>query len=135
MIMKVIVCLEKKLGILFNHRRLSKDRKVVEDICKRTKRLYMSPFSEPLFCDAPIEICVDVQFLEKAHAGDVCFVENQLLESYVDKIEELVVYQWNRSYPSDTKFDIPLQEWKKISEEDFVGFSHEKITRQVYVRG
>ena len=133
--MKVIVCLDERFGMLFNQRRLSRDRKVIEDICYRTKRLYVSRFSETLFCDAPIEICMDEEFLEKAKIGEVCFVENRLLMQYIDKIEELVVYQWNRSYPSDMKIDIPLQEWNKISEEDLEGFTHEKITRQVYVRG
>ena len=133
--MKVIVCLDENLGMLFNQRRLSRDRKVIEDICKRTEKLYICPFSEGLFQDATIEICSNEKVLEQAKVGDVCFIENQLLAPYLNLIEELIVYQWNRSYPSDVQLDISLQEWKQVSEEEFVGFSHEKITRQVYVRG
>lgn len=121
--------------MLFNRRRLSRDRKVIEDICERTEKVYICPFSEGLFQDVTIEICSDEKFLEQAKAGDVCFVENQSLEPHTEKIEELIVYQWNRCYPSDVQLDIPLHQWKLVDEEEFIGFSHEKITRQVYVRG
>ena len=133
--MKVIVCLDERLGMLFHNRRLSRDRKVIEDICKRTEKLYISAFSETLFQEMEVNLCVDEAFLEKASAGEVCFAENQFLKNYEEKIEELVVYQWNRSYPSDVQIDLPIHTWKMVNEEEFEGFSHEKITRQVYVRG
>lgn len=37
-------------------------------------------------------------------------------------------------YPADLRLDIALEDWKKTEEEEFVGNSHEKITREVYVR-
>jgi hypothetical protein len=48
------------------------------------------------------------------------------------KIEKIIVFWWNRHYPSDRKFDLDLSKWNKVSEEEFAGYSHEKITKEVY---
>jgi len=48
----------------------------------------------------------------------------------------VVCYRWNRHYPADQYFDIDLSAMGfALSEsEDFPGKSHEKITREVYVK-
>ena len=46
--MNIIVCLDDNLGMLFNKRRQSKDRRVLEDIEKFTNEVLISPFSENL---------------------------------------------------------------------------------------
>ena len=48
--------------------------------------------------------------------------------------EALILYRWNRRYPSDLTFRIPLSEhgWKLETVTEFSGFSHEKITEEVY---
>ncbi len=132
--MKVIVCLDEKNGMTFFGKRQSRDRRVIEDICNTTKTVWIDDFSESLFSEMPITIHVAEDFLSQAGNGEVCFVENQLLSSYVKNIEELIVYQWNRSYPSDFKLDISLEEWVLIQEEEFAGSSHDKITKQRFVR-
>lgn len=132
--MKVIVCLDDKNGMLFGSRRQSRDRKVIEDICEMTGELRVHPFSENLFKESIIQLIVSEQFLNEARKEDFCFVEHQDLLGYQDKIEEIVVYYWNRVYPSDKKFDICLAEWKVVSEGEFVGYSHEKITKRIYRR-
>ncbi len=132
--MKVIVCLDEKQGMTFFGKRQSRDRRVIEDICNTTKTVWINAFSESLFSEMPITIHVAEDFLSQAGNGEVCFVENQLLSPYVENIEELIVYQWNRSYPSNLKLDLSLDEWKLVKEEEFAGFSHEKITKQILVR-
>lgn len=132
--MKVIVCLDEKNGMTFFGKRQSRDRKVIEDICNTTKHVWIHPYSESLFLETPISVQIAEDFLKRAGRGEFCFVENQLLRSYVEQIEELTVYQWNRNYPSDMKLDLSLEDWKLVLEEEFAGFSHEKITKQVYVR-
>ena len=72
--------------------------------------------------------------IKEAKEGEFCFVENQPLIGYEDKIEEIVVYGWNRVYPSDKQFDISLVNWKVVAEEAFAGYSHEKITKRIYRR-
>ena len=71
-------------------------------------------------------------FLEQAGEGEYCFVENTGLQAVEAKIEKIIVFWWNRHYPSDRKFDLDLSKWNKVSEEEFAGYSHEKITKEVY---
>jgi hypothetical protein len=132
--MKVIVCLDDKNGMLFGNRRQSRDRIVIEDICKMTDVLSIHTFSEKLFSEVTLQLNVKDDFLKEAKNGEFCFVENQPLIGYEDKIEEIVVYGWNRVYPSDKQFDISLVNWKVVSEEEFAGYSHEKITKRIYRR-
>lgn len=129
--MKVIVCVDDNLGMLFNKRRQSQDVKVTEDILKMAKKLWIHPFSDKLFSEYGGQIVVDEDFLEKAEQGELCFVENQQITPYVDKIEQIILYKWNRKYPSDFKLDLDLKEWKLTELTEFEGNSHEKITREI----
>lgn len=40
----------------------------------------------------------------------------------------------NRDYPVDLYFEIDLSRWKKISSKEFAGSSHDKITKEEWVR-
>lgn len=136
--MKIIVCLDDNNGMLFNKRRQSRDVKVLEDIATLTDKLWISSFSEKLFeCEgsqANIAVQIADDFLDRADEGDLCFVEAQKLLPYQDKIEQLIIYRWNRKYPSDFKLDLFLDNWKLIETTDFVGNSHEKLTREIYIQ-
>ena len=57
---------------------------------------------------------------------------NIRIKYFNDKIEKLIVFKWNREYPSDFSLDIDLSQWSLISTTDFKGNSHEKITMEVY---
>ena len=133
--MNIIVCLDDNLGMLFNKRRQSKDRQVLEDIEKFTNEVLISSFSKNLFSESMCKTKVDDCFLEKAPHNAYCFVEADNISPYIDKVEHIIVYKWNRKYPSDFKFDISLDSWKIIEQKEFAGFSHEKITKEVYVKG
>lgn len=137
--MHIIVCLDEKGGMLFNHRRQSKDLVVRESILalSRGKKLWMNHYSAAQFDGAErLELNVDDDFLQKAQAGEYCFVEDAALLPYEDQMESIVVYQWNRAYPADMRFDIPMAAhgWKCTKTEDFAGNSHERITMEVYKR-
>ena len=133
--MNVIVCLDKNQGMLFHKRRQSRDANVIKDIEKITKELWISPFSETLFSDSTCNIKSDKDYLEKAGADNFCFVEANAVFPYISKVEQIIVYKWNRHYPAYFKFDVPLENWILIDKIDFVGTSHEKITRETYVKG
>lgn len=135
--MNVIVCVDDSLGMLFNNRRQSRDSVLINrviDMCDKS-RLWIGEFSRSLFStfDCPIMIIND-NFLNEAVVGDYCFVENVHLTPIIDKIEKLIVYKWNRSYPSDFQLDIDLSKWSLISSNAFKGSSHEEITMEVYKR-
>ena len=76
--MTVIVCLDNANGMMFNHRRQSRDANVVKDILKTINgaSLLIAPYSEPLFSQAECSVSVSDSFLIDAGAEDYCFVEN-----------------------------------------------------------
>lgn len=135
--MKIIVCLDDDKGMLFNRRRQSQDTFVRRDIIEnlRGSRLWMNNYSFKQLkeCNQAL-ITVDEQFMELAGAEDYCFVENLPLHSYEEKITELIVYYWNRRYPADLYLDLDLQQWEVAEQQEFAGYSHDKITKIVYVK-
>lgn len=135
--MTVIVCLDNANGMMFNHRRQSRDANVVKDILNTIKgtSLLIAPYSEPLFSQAECSVSISDSFLTDADANDYCFVENTSVDKFKEKISKLIIYKWNRDYPSDFYFDIDYaNDYKLETTLDFVGTSHEKITKEVYVR-
>lgn len=135
--MIVIVCVDDMFGMAFNHRRQSRDRMVTERICLdcEGKSLFVHPYSEALFVDGgPGNRKTCVEYLEKAGAGDICLVERESLKAYEHKIEKVILYRWNRRYPSDVKFDLDLSDFCLTNQEEFPGSSHDRITREVYVK-
>ena len=91
--MTVIVCLEDRGGMLFNRRRLSRDRvltaNAVELARAEGKRLSMCGFSEKLFEEYSSLIDVDESFLDSG--AEICFVENKALAPYLQLIDRLVI--------------------------------------------
>lgn len=134
--MKVIVCLEDNGGMMFNRRRQSRDRVLSADVLAQCRgaRLCISPYSMLLFEGSDADILCDENFLELAREEDYCFVEDKALAPYAERICELIVYKWNRRYPSDTYFDLDLAAlgFELASSEEFAGYSHEKITKEIY---
>ena len=80
------------------------------------------------------DISVSERFLEEAGEDEYCFVENVPIQEYKDEIQTVVLYRWNRKYPADIRFAIDLSRWKMVECVEFSGHSHEKITKEVYVR-
>jgi len=135
--MIVMICVADKNGMMFNQRRQSQDQVVREHILQRAgdSKVWMNAYSQKQFANTDpfgLKICED--FLDRAGAGDFCFVEDQDLRLYIDQIEEIVLYKWNRSYPADVWFEVELNGLKLIEIEEFVGSSHEKITMERYIR-
>lgn len=134
--MILIACMDDNRGMMFNRRRQSRDRIVCEDILAHTDGhiLRMNSYSAKLFSDAPEgRILVDEEFLSLAQEGEFCFVESLLPPS--DHIEAMILYRWNRDYPADVYFDLPLNEgWNLTETVEFAGSSHPIITKEVYLK-
>ena len=101
--MRVIVCLDEMGGMMFNHRRQSRDRTVIADVIASVGagRLWLAPYSEKLFVEAGADYVAEEDFLANAGEGDTCFVEDRHLAQWAERIDELVIYHWNRRYPAD----------------------------------
>lgn len=132
--MKVILCLDDNNGMMFHQRRQSRDRVVIEDIRRISEgnRLFMTEYSLKLFQDEKDKILVEKNCLAIAGEDDYCFIENQSLKPFENRISQLILYRWNRKYPADVYLDLTLEEWSLESREEMKGFSHEKITKEIY---
>ena len=136
--MTVFVCTDERGGMLFMKRRLSKDRVLTADLVDSVGDgiLYISEFSESLFTDSDISVMSVPCPLDSAGEGDYVFIETEMLKNHVDKIKTLVIYNWNRKYPFDFSLDIsPLSLGFELAEtHEFKGHSHDKITKEIYVK-
>lgn len=127
-----IVCLDQNNGMYFNERRQSRDRYVIRDILNMTKdgNLYIHSYSEELFASNKNSYIICDDYFSGSSEKDYCFVENHILDQ--DRTEKLIVYRWDKVYPADYK--INLSGWTLISTLEFTGYSHEKITKEVYIK-
>lgn len=132
--MTVIVCLDDNGGMLFGHRRQSRDRVLCERVLALVGNgtLWMNRYSAPLFERAAVR--VDEDYAIKAGAEDTVFVESGELP--LDKADRLIVYRWNRCYPADRVFPTEVlgTSFVLTASADFVGSSHDSITQEVYIR-
>ena len=133
--MKLIACIDDQNGLAFNHRRQSRDRLLIDDLVRHLngQTLHTTAYSAKLFegkdakieiSDAPAEVC----------GGGYCFLETVDPAPYADRIDTVILYRWNRRYPSDVTFGISLSRYRLIRTEEFVGSSHEKITKEIWKR-
>lgn len=134
--MIILVCLDDRDGMMFNHRRQSQDRLLREELLRITdgSRLWMNGYSAKQFSGEDAgQIMIAEDFLQKVGEGEYCFVEDQQLLPIQDRIEKLIIFKWNRHYPGNLFIDLPYRNWKLITTEEFVGSSHDKITKEVYI--
>ena len=129
--MILYICLDDRNGLQFNKRRQSRDSAVLEDIrAQLTGPLCIQPFSEKLIRETEIPYVLAPESAEDYFAEDI--PGNDLLE----KTKKIVIYRWNRHYPSDVTWtpDLAGLGFRLEETAEFPGTSHEKITREVYVR-
>lgn len=140
--MIVYIAVDDENGMMFNNRRQSQDRIMRQNMLKDCgdSKLWIAEYSRKLFTpiddsEFPCNIVVNDEFLSLAEENDYCFVENQSITEWADKIDTLVLYKWNKSYPADFYFDpAVLTNMKRFAVSKFTGSSHDKITKEVWKR-
>lgn len=133
--MTVIFLLDDNKGMLFNHRRLSRDEKILEDIAASLNgNLFINKFSEKLISSAGIRYTLFDHFPVEGKDEADYFIENFSVKEHLNEIDRIIVYWWNRKYPSDYQLDFePTQNgFKSVSLFEFTGKSHEKITKEIF---
>ena len=134
--LKVIACVDDRNGMLFNHRRQSRDQAVTEkiqEICQG-KILWMNEYSFSLYGNLEgVTVRCDKDFLIQADTGEFALTETEDPVLYSDKTEELILFCWNRTYPAQLFMTLDLSGWKQVEELEFEGNSHKKITLKKYV--
>lgn len=133
--MILIACVDDRGGVQFNGRRQSRDRLLLEDLIREAQGgvLWMAPYSALQFPEVCPRYQADPDFLDKAGPGEFCFVEGQPVRAYGESVESVILYRWNRVYPADRFWDLPLDGWKLIRRAEFPGSSHKLITKEVYI--
>ncbi len=133
--MKIIVCLDKNKGLAFNGRRQSRDRVLLEDIKEWHTALpiVIRPYSERLFKEANIPYIVSENPFSETFDQNYIFVEENLAIKK-EIIDEVIIYNWNTVYPFDAAFYFDLTGFKLANKRNFEGYSHKKITKEVYKR-
>ena len=130
--MNLIFCLDDKNGILFNHRRQSRDRVMLENaIALAGGELFVTPFSEKIMksYSLPHTVTEDLTALGKE---DWLFYEEGDPSFLFPLCQRIVIYRWNEVYPSDVRVSLASlcggeADW------EFEGSSHKKITRHPYL--
>lgn len=135
--MNLILCVDDQGGLSFHHRRQSRDRAVRTDIlqmCKE-KKLWVSSYTAQQFEEKQLEYFISSEEdFEHILADDFYFAENIIPDIDTPCVNQIILYHWNRMYPSDMKLSLPLTNRKCIKMIEFPGYSHEKITKEVYIR-
>lgn len=134
--MYLIACVDDRMGMMFNHRRVSRDRTVIRDIMDRCgdQGVYIESGSAVLFKDFNSEsVHVWNEDRNDLLEGHYFFAEDPDVIRE-ESVEKIILYQWNRNYPADKYFPIDLDGWILEETDEFAGYSHEKITRSCFVR-
>ncbi len=135
--MILMVCVDDRDGMLFNHRRQSQDRVVRAEMLRLVEDapLLVSPYTARQFPpDDQYRLRILEDAPEQAGPGEYCFWETGSPAPWEERIEKLILFRWNRSYPGDTFLGIPLADhgWNMVETWEFPGYSHDKITVEVY---
>ncbi len=134
--MVLIYCLDPKNGMTFNNRRQSMDKAVRERIgeISSKNRLLMNIYSSKQFTEQFSNIQIDENFLNYALENDYCFVENLNTKDYIKKTDKIIIYRWDKVYPSDFKLDYEPKDYgfKLYSSYEFKGNSHDIIVEETY---
>lgn len=134
--MNLVVCLDESFGMTFNNRRLSSDKYVIDDILKFVceDKLALSLYSAELFSDSFENLVLADNLPDDSFEG-FYFVENINLSGQLSRFSKIIIYKWNRRYPSDLKFPkVELDNmFKLVDTVRFEGKSHSEITREVYI--
>ena len=136
--MKLVICVDDRGGMLFNKRRVSRDKLMILDLAEYVGdgTLFIDPYSEELFSEVCLNMIISENPIKFAEDGDFVFVERCEPRPFAERASEIVIYKWNRRYPFDMAMDFSPEElgFKLASVFEFQGNAHDKIIREVYTK-
>jgi hypothetical protein len=135
--MIIILTLDDKNAVSFAGKRQASDRAVADYMSSITQGapLYIKEKSTSFFknCITPPTLCA-VDSFDNLKDSDVCFMEEVPSAQLMAQAEKLIVFRWNRNYPSMTNERVHLSGWNFECSLEFPGYSHEKITMEVLLK-
>lgn len=139
--MQLITVVDDNYGMTFNNRRQSRDSELIEKIMDFVgdDKLYMTNYSAQLFTEYHDSIkvyeSVIISDVENMPENTTFFVESPAILKQPGFVcpDVIVLYHWNRLYPSDVVFPKELlQEYKLDTITYFKGSSHDNITEEIW---
>ena len=132
--MTLVLCLDDDHGMMFNHRRQSRDRILIAELLETVgdRRLFVSPYSKPLFPPEAANISVTDDPCAAAGEDDFAFVEDTDPTPHWGKVSTLLIYRWNRLYPADRHFTCDLTGFRMTDASAFAGTSHDTINKEIW---
>ena len=128
--LKIAICVDNSGGMMFAGKRQSRDSSLIRELCDTTDGyIYITDFSEFLFKEHKNKIRIVDNPFSDAPDGATVFIENLDIFPYENLIGEILLYKWNEIYPIDKRIDISLSDYRIVAKKEFVGSSHEKITK------
>ena len=126
----LIVCISNNNGMMFNNRRQSRDRLLLEKLCTdyQNERIIIHEYSKRLFEGLPVEVTTEVCVNDATS-----FVEDPDLSPCEAIFDKIIVVRWNRDYPADKFFNVDMSAYECVNREDFIGKSHDEILIETYV--
>ena len=131
--MKLIVCVDDFNGMMFNNRRQSQDRALRERILRLVGEapICMTPYTKKQFEDTD-NIIVANEPPKNIPEAYYFWEDGEVDVSWFDTV---IVYRWNRHYPADRHFNTELLSGFELSSADeFKGYSHDRITEQIFTK-
>ncbi|MEE3420705.1 MAG: ribonuclease Z [Lachnospiraceae bacterium] len=133
--MKLILCLSDENGMMFNHRRESRDRVLIGRLLEVTGdgAICMKAYSVPLFPEGSSRVR-KIEDISQVGEEEYFFDEDTDPAAFSSEVNEILLYRWNRSYPADVKCTMEFDAFSKTAAYDFAGSSHDCITEERYTR-
>lgn len=133
--MTVICAVDDDMGLSFNGRRQSRDRAVTERICELCREMPVhTTASGARLLPEGTEVYLSEDPLRDTPEGEGCFIETMDPAEAADRVERVILFRWNRHYPADVRFTLPLEDMTLLSRVEYPGSSHERLTEEVWVR-
>lgn len=147
--MNLIYILDQNGGMMFNHRRQSKDKTLIEDVVNIVSKvggtLWLTEYSKKLFGDFKLKVDNLEKLLnsplDNITDNDFLFIEDSnfdfktFFEENPSFNKRFLIYTWDRTYPYDKQFDLSyfsLNEFKLKEARSFSGNSHDKIMLEIF---
>lgn len=143
--MKIILCVDDKMGLSFNNRRQSRDKFLIDYLCNNLKdySMVINNYSVNLFKnyinnkDYNITVISDEELENYLNNENVYYFSEKSIYflKYKEQIDEIILCRWNRLYPSDLVCpNINDINSKFILKEkiEIIGNSHDNITIEYY---
>ena len=116
----VIICLDKRDGLSFGGRRLSRDAKVFEDIQKD-------------FGAVALSNDISLDFLPNLKESSAVFCEVEIPDGYLEGCDKVIIYRFDRAYPFDASMPEGFYDnFDLVEKTEFAGNSHDKIFKEIW---